>query len=326
MRRRDFITLFVCAAASQPLLARAQQPARIGFLSSRSPKESESVVSAFRKGLFSAGYIEGRNTTVEFRWADGQYDRLPALARELVDDRVDIIAATGDVVSARAAKSTTSEIPIVFVIGGDPVHLGLVASLNRPDGNLTGVSLVSSGLGAKRLELLHELVPNAALISLLLNPDNPNSAPERQDIELAARTLGLRISVELARNVEDFEPAFAAMVTQRAGGLIIGTDPFLLSRRDQLVALTARYGVPTIYQFREFSMSGGLMSYGTNITGAYHKAGEYVGWILSGEKQLHDLPIFQQTTLELIVNLKAARTLGLNIPPALLVFADEVIE
>jgi putative ABC transport system substrate-binding protein len=284
------------------------------------------VVSAFRKGLFSAGYIESRNITAEFRWAEGQYNRLPALARELVDSRVDIIAATGDIVSARAAKSTTSEIPIVFVVGGDPVRLELVASLNRPEGNLTGVSVVSSGLGAKRLELLHELVPNAALVSLLLNPDNPNSAPERQDIELAARTLGLRISVELARNVEDFEPAFAAMVQQRAGGLIIGTDPFLLSRRDQLVALTARYGVPTIYQFREFSMSGGLMSYGTDITGAYRKAGEYVGWILSGEKRLHDLPIFQQTTLELIVNLKAARTLGLNIPAALLVFADEVIE
>jgi putative ABC transport system substrate-binding protein len=326
MRRRDFITLLGCASASWPLLAREQQPVRIGFLSSRSPDESESVVSAFRKGLFSVGYIEGRNTTIEFRWAEGQYDKLPTLAMELIDRRVDIIAATGDIVSARAAKSTTSSIPVVFVIGGDPVRLGLVASLNRPEGNLTGVSLVSSGLGAKRVGLLHELVPNAALISLLLNPNNPNAALERQDVELAAKTLGLRISVELAGTIEDFELAFAAMVQQRAGGLIVATDPFFLSRRDQLVALAARHGIPTIYQFREFSTSGGLISYGTNITGAYRKAGEYVGWVLNGEKQVHDLPIFQQTSLELVINLKAARMLGLNIPATLVVFADEVIE
>jgi putative tryptophan/tyrosine transport system substrate-binding protein len=326
MRRRDFITLLGCASASWPLLAREQQQAKIGFLSSRSPDESESVLSAFRKGLFSAGYIEGRNATVEFRWAHGQYDKLPALAMELVDRRVDIVAATGDIVSARAAKSATSDIPVVFVIGGDPVGLGLVGSLNRPDGNLTGVSLISSGLGAKRVGLLHELVPNAALISLLLNPNNPNAALERNDVELATRRLGLRISVEAAATIEDFEPAFAAMVQQRAGGLIVATDPFLLGRRDQLVALAARHGIPTIYQFREFSISGGLLSYGTNINGAYREAGEYAGWILSGEKQVNDLPIFQQTTLELVINMKAAKALGLNIPSSLVVFADELIE
>jgi putative ABC transport system substrate-binding protein len=201
-----------------------------------------------------------------------------------------------------------------------------VASLNRPDGNLTGVSLVSSGLGAKRVGLLHELVPTAALVSLLLNPNNPNAALERHDVELATSTLGLRISVQAAATIEDFEPAFAAMVRQRAGGLIVATDPFLLSRRGQLVALAARHGIPTIYQFREFSISGGLISYGTNITGAYRKAGEYAGLILSGEKQVHDLPIFQQTTLELVINMKAARALGLNIPASLVVFADELIE
>jgi putative ABC transport system substrate-binding protein len=326
MKRRDFITLLGCASASWPLLARGQPPAKIGFLSSRSPDESESVVAAFRKGLFSTGYIEGRNATLQFRWAHGQYGRLAALATELVDSRVDIIAATGDIVSARAAKSATNNIPVVFVIGGDPVRLGLVASLNRPNGNLTGVSLVSSGLGAKRVGLLHELVPNAAMVSLLINPNNPNAVLEQHDVELAAKTLGLRSSVEVAGTTEDFEPAFAAMIQQHAGGLIVATDPFLLSRRDQLVALAAHYGVPAIYQFREFSMSGGLISYGTNISGAYRKAGEYVGWVLSGEKQVNDLPIFQQTTLELVINLKAARALGLTIPASLVVFADELIE
>jgi len=326
MLRRDFITLLGCASASWPLVASAHRTARIGFLSSRSPNESESVVSAFRKGLFSAGYVEGRNATVEFRWANGQYDKLRALTMQLVEQRVDIIAATGDIVSARAAKSATSDMPIVFVIGGDPVRLGLVASLNRPDGNLTGVSLVSSGLGAKRVGLLHELVPDAALVSLLLNPNNPNAALERRDVEVAARTLGLRVSVEAAATIEQLEPAFVAMVQQGAGGLIVATDPFLLSRRDQLVVLAASHGLPTIYQFREFSMSGGLISYGTNITGAYRKAGEYVGWVLSGEKKIHELPIFQQTTLELVINLKTARTLGVNIPASLVVFADELIE
>jgi len=315
-----------CSSASWPLQARERQQPRIGFLSSRSPDESESVVSAFRKGLFSGGYIEGRNAAVEFRWAHGQYDQLASLAVELVDRHVDIIAATGDIVSACAAKSATSDIPVVFVVGGDPVRLGLVASLNRPNGNLTGVSLVSSELGAKRLGLLHELVPNAESVSLLLNPNNPSAALERRDVELAAKTLGLGISIEAAGAIEDLEPAFAAMARRRASGLIVATDPFLLSQRDRVVALAARHAIPAIYQFREFAVGGGLISYGTNISGAYRKVGEYVGWILNGEKQVRDLPVFQQTTLELVINLKTAKTLGINVPANLIVFADETIE
>jgi putative tryptophan/tyrosine transport system substrate-binding protein len=326
MRRRDFLGVLGGAMAIWPLGARAQRatPA-IGFLSSRSPAEAESVVTAFRRGLYDTGYVEGRNLAIMFRWADGQYDRLPSLAMELVSQQVAVIAATGDVVSALAAKTATTEIPIVFVIGGDPVRLGLVASFNRPGGNLTGVSLVSSGLGAKRLGLLHELIPNAAVLSLLVNPDNPNAELERQDVENAGRTLGLEILVVNARAERDFEPGFATLVQQRSGGLIVATDPFLLSRRDQLVALAARHRMPTMYQFREFTMEGGLISYGTNITGAYRKAGEYTASILKGEKP-QDLPIFQQTTLELVINLKTAKALGLNIPATLLVFADDIIE
>ena len=236
-----------------------------------------------------------------------------------------MIAATGDVVSALAAQKATATIPIVFVIGGDPVPFGLVASINRPGGNITGVSLVSSGLGAKRLGLLHELVPNAAVIAFLVNPDNPNAEPERKDVEQAGHTLGKKIVVTNARGDRDFESAFATLIKLRAGGILVATDPFLLSRRDELIALAARHAIPTMYQFREFATAGGLISYGTNITGAYRLAGEYAGRILKGEKPM-DLPVFQQTTLELVINLKTAQALGLSIPATLLVFADEVIE
>jgi putative tryptophan/tyrosine transport system substrate-binding protein len=326
MRRRQFITL-LGGAAAWPLPARAQQPATtvIGFLSSRSPGESASVVAAFRQGLIEAAHIENQNVTIEFRWADGQYDRLPALARELIGIHVAVIAATGDAVSALAAMRATTATPIVFVIGGDPVRFGLVTSINRPGGNITGVSLVSSGLGAKRLGLLHELIPNAAVIALLVNPANPNAEPERKDVEQAGHTLGKQIVVLKASSENEFETAFQTLTRQRAGGLVVATDPFLLSRRDQLVTLAARYAIPTMYQFREFATAGGLMSYGTNITGAYRQAGEYTGRILKGEKPVN-LPIFQQTKLELVVNLKAAKALGLSIPPTLLVFADELIE
>ena len=279
--RRQFISVLGGATVALPLAARAQQPAMpvVGFLSSRSPGESASVVAAFRQGLKETGSIEGQNVAIEFRWAEGQYDRLPALATELVGRQVAVIAAAGDAVSALAAKGAATTIPIVFVIGGDPVRFGLVASINRPGGNITGVSLISSVLGAKRLGLLHELVPNAAVIGLLVNPDNPNAEPEREDVEEAARTIGQQIVVVNASSERDFDTAFATLVQQRAGGLLVATDPFFLSRRDQLVALADRYVIPTIYQFREFATAGGLMSYGTNIAEAYHQAGEYTGRI-----------------------------------------------
>ena len=262
---------------------------------------------------------------IEFRWAEGQYDRLPALATELVGRQVTVIAAVGDVVSALAAKGAAPTIPIVFVIGGDPVRFGLVTSINRPGGNITGVSLISPAIGSKRLELLHKLVPNAAVIGLLMYPDSPHAEPERKDVEEAGRAIGQQIVVVNASSERDFDAAFATLVQQRAGGLLVAGDPFLLIRRDQLVALADRYALPTMYQYHEFAMAGGLMSYGTNIAGAYHQAGAYTGRILKGAKPA-DLPIFQQTDLELVINLKTAKALGLAIPPSLLVLADEVIE
>lgn len=325
--RRKFIVALGGATVAWPLRARAQQPVMpvVGFLSSRSPGESVSVVAAFRQGLKETGSVEGQNVAIEFRWAEGQYDRLPALATELVGRQVAVIAAVGDGLSALAAKGAAPTIPIVFVIGGDPVHFGLVASINRPGGNITGVSLISSGLGAKRLGLLHELVPNAAVFGMLVNPNNPNAEPERQDVVEAGRTIGLQIVVVNASSERDFEAAFATFGQQQAGGLLVATDPFFLSRRDQLVALADRYAIPTMYQFREFATAGGLVSYGTNIAGAYHQAGEYTGRILKGEKPA-DLPVLQPTKFELVINLKAAKTLGLTVPLIMQMTADEVIE
>jgi putative tryptophan/tyrosine transport system substrate-binding protein len=323
--RRKFIAALGSTAVAWPLRARAQQPPVVGSLSSRSPGESASVVAAFRQGLKETGSIEGQNVAIEFRWAEGQYDRLSALATELVRRQVAVIVAVGDIPSALAAKGAAPTIPIIFVIAGDPVRFGLVASINRPGGNITGVSLIDSATGSKRLELLHKLVPNAAVIGLLMYTDNPHAEPERKDVEEAGRTIGQQIVVVKASSERDFDAAFATFVQQRAGGLLVGADPFLLSRRDQLVALADRHAIPTMYQFREFATAGGLMSYGTNIAGAYHQAGEYAGRILKGAKPA-DLPIFQQTNLELVINLKTAKTLGLTIPPSLLVLADEVIE
>jgi putative ABC transport system substrate-binding protein len=326
VKRRKFLGVLAGFAVGWPHHLRAQQRATIGFLSSRSPAESESALTAFRQGLKDNGYAEGENIIIEYRWADGQYERLPNLAKELVTRQVVLIAATGDAVSALAAKAATTSIPIVFVIGGDPVRFGLVTSINRPGGNVTGVSLVSSGLGAKRLGLLNELIPNAAVLGLLLNPENPNAEPEQQDVRQAAVTLGKHIVIVNARTESDFAPAFATLTEEKAGGLIVATDPFLLSRRNEIVALAARHAIPTMYQFRQFAIGGGLMSYGTDIIGAYRKAGEYSGAILKGDKVVQDLPVFQQTKLELVINQKTAKVLGLNIPTNLLVFADEVIE
>jgi putative tryptophan/tyrosine transport system substrate-binding protein len=326
VRRREFITL-LGGATAWPLAVRAQQPAMrvVGFLSGRSPGESAAVVNAFRQGLAENGYVEGKDIAIEFRWADGHYDRLAPLAAELVARQVEVIAATGGSVSGLAAKSATGTIPIVFSSGGDAVKLGLVASLNRPGGNVTGVNLVFGALGAKRLELLRSLVPAAAAIAMLVNPNYPSAASEVQDVEAAGRTLGLRISILNARTESEFEPAFTALVEQKAAALVVADDPYLVSQRDRIVQLATRYAVPAMYITRDFADAGGLMSYGPSIIDGYRLVGVYTGRILKGEKPA-DLPVVQPTKFDLVINLKTARALGLTIPDKMLALADEVIE
>jgi putative tryptophan/tyrosine transport system substrate-binding protein len=325
MRRREFLGLLGGAAATAwPIALRAQQAMPVvGFLSGRSLGEAASAVGAFRQGLSDAGYVEAKNVTIEYRWADGRYDRMPAMAAELVGRQVSVIAATGG--AELAAKAATTTIPIVFTTGGDPVELGLVASLNRPGGNLTGVTFLASGLGAKRLELLSQFAPNATTIAMLMNPTYQPTAAEIRDVQAAARTLGLRINVLNASTGGEIDAAFATMGRERPDALIVGGDPVLLSRRDQLVPLAAGHTLPTIYPQREYVDAGGLMSYGTSVIDGYRQTGVYTGKILAGMKPAA-LPVLQPTKLDLVINLRAAKALGLVMPNALLVAADEVIE
>jgi putative ABC transport system substrate-binding protein len=323
--RRKFLATLGGAAVAWPLVARAQQPALpvVGFMSSASSNGMAFYVTAFRNGLKEVGYVEGRNIAVEYRWAEEQSDRLPALASDLVSRQVAAIFA--DSRSALAAKSVTTTIPIVFSSGGDPVELGLVTSLNRPGGNVTGVSFLVSTIAAKRLELLHELVPTAGVIGYLLNPENPLTVRQTRDLEAAARALGLQLHLVSAHGEHDFEQAFAQFVQHRVDAVIVGGDPIFLNRRDQVVALAARHAIPAIYNSRTWAIAGGLMSYGPSVEDANRLCGIYVGQILNGAKPA-DLPVIQSAKFDLWINLKTAKTLGLKVPLTLQVAADDVIE
>jgi putative ABC transport system substrate-binding protein len=326
VKRREFITLLGGTAVGWPLAARAQQPAVpvIGFLNGASPEGYAPYVAAFHQGLKEAGYVEGQNVAIEYRWAQGQYDRLPALAADLVRRQVAVIAV-GTNPAAPAAKAATATIPIVFTTGLDPVQEGLVASLNRPGGNLTGVTALAVEVGPKGLELLHELVPAATVIALLVNPTNPSAEALSSDLRTAARTLGLQLHILRASTERDFDRVFATLLQLRAGGLVIGTDGFFNTQSEQLATLTVRHAVPAIFPFREFTAAGGLMSYGVSIRDLYRLVGVYTGRILRGEKPA-DLPVHRATKVELVINLKTAKALGLTFPITLLGRADEVIE
>jgi putative tryptophan/tyrosine transport system substrate-binding protein len=327
MKRREFITL-LGGAAAWPLAAQAQQPAvpMIGLLGSASPDWYADRLRAFREGLAEAGYVEDRNVTIDYRWAEGRNDRLPPLAAELVRQQVALIATLGNTASALAAKAATSTTPVVFRIAADPVEVGLVASLARPGGNLTGVTTLGVEVGPKQLALLHEVVPAATVVALLVNPTNPALAETQSRIlPAAARTLGLSLHVLTASTDRDFDGVFASLAQLRAGALVIGVDAFFNSRSDQLAALATRHAVPTVSAYQEFTAAGGLMSYGGSIVASSRQAGVYAGRILKGEKPA-DLPVMQSTKVSLIINLKTAKALGLSVPITLQAAADEVIE
>jgi putative ABC transport system substrate-binding protein len=326
MKRRDFITL-LGGTAAWPLAARAQQAAMlvVGFLNGLGPNDRPNLPAAFRRGLGETGYVDGRNVAIEYRFAENRYDRLPALAADLVGRKVNVIAATGGGASVLAAIAATKTIPIVFTTAGDPVQEGYVTSLNRPGGNVTGVSWFHAQIAGKALGLLHELVPNAAVVALLVNPKLPESARTRSDAQEAARALGRKLLVLDASTASEIDAAFATMRQRRAGALLIGADPFFSSRLQQIVALAVRDAIPAMYVNREFVEEGGLMSYGNDTADSYRRAGVHVGRILNGAKPA-DLPVDQATKFELVVNVKAAKAVGLTIPESFLAHADEVIE
>ena len=325
MRRREFLAV-LGAGAALPIAARGQQPMPVlGLLSGRSSSESTLLIAAFREGLKGSDYTENQNVRIEYRWADGQYDLLAGSASDLVDRQVAVIVAVGNSPSARAAKAATTNIPVVFVVGDDPVKVGLVNSLNHPQGNLTGVTVLFSLLGRKRIELLSESVPAALTIFMLANPRNASSEQAIRDAQEAASALNRRLVIQSASTASELDASFAALAAQHAGAVLVDADPFFSTRRDQIIALAARYALPAIYSYRDFPLNGGMMSYGGDLRNGYRQAGIYTGRILKGEKPA-DLPIQQATKVELIINLKTASALGITIPPTLLARADEVIE
>jgi putative tryptophan/tyrosine transport system substrate-binding protein len=326
MRRREFITA-LAGAAAWPLTARGQQPAMpvIGYLGAQSPATFASRLDAFRQGLGEAGFADGQNVTIEFRWAEGQHHRLSALAADLVGRGVTVIVAPGGAPAALAAKSATTTIPIVFEMGADPIAMGLVSSLNRPGGNLTGVSSLSVEVTPKRLEILHELVPKATVVAALLNPTSPTAESQIRNLQVAARVLRVQLHVVHASTEQDIDAVFPTLLQLRAGGLVVASDTFFAFHSEQLAALTARHAMPAIQQSRDFSTAGGLASYGGNFLESHRQAGIYTGRIIKGDKPA-DLPVQQVTKLEMVINLKTAKSLGLTVPPSVLGRADELIE
>ena len=325
MRRREFISLVTGAASTFPLTARAQQPIPVvGFLNSASPATYRFNADAFREGLAQAGFVEGRNVRIEERWANGDYQALPKLAVDLVSKGVVAIAATGDVASARAAQVASTTVPVVFTIGGDPVRFGLVKSFNAPGGNITGVTFVSNVLGAKRVQLLHDLVPRVTRIALLMNPDNPNAVAEQADSQVGAAKLNQQTFVFNARNTEEIDRAFAELVQSKVDAVIAATDPVMLDRREQIASLAKRQMLPAVSFTRPFAVAGGLLSYGPNIGWMYRQAGGYIGQILKGSKPA-EMPVIQSPQFELVLNLKTAAALSIPVPPTFLALVDEVI-
>jgi putative ABC transport system substrate-binding protein len=328
IKRRDFMRLVGGALVAWPLAARAQQKTLpvIGYLSSRSPNESAHIVAAFRQGLQEAGFVDGQNVVIESRFAEGNFDRLPALAADLVRRQVHVLVATGGTVSVVKAKPVVpTTIPIVFAMGGDPVNLGVVASLARPGGNITGVSFLVNELAAKSVEMLHELVPKATVIGFLVNPNDPNAESDMTGARTAADAFRLKLVVAKASTESEIDTAFTTFVQQQVAALFVDTEPFFTDQREKIVALAARHALPAVYQLREFAVAGGLMTYGTSVTDANRLLGVYTGRVLKGTKPA-DLPVMQSTKFELIINLKTAKALGLDVPPSILLLADEVIK